>query len=157
MIDRNNFFDGCKTIEEGKKLYRELLKKHHPDKGGDVEVAQKLNNDYEAFCLLVINNAFKEDDRSEGKDSGPFASVLNRMSRLNIRIEIIGHWIYAFESYEVREELKALGLWFSRSHKAWVFSGGKKRRMRGRYTTKELRNKWGSKKVQEERELHKVG
>jgi hypothetical protein len=32
----------CKTLAELKKVYHSLLKQHHPDKGGDVKVAQQI-------------------------------------------------------------------------------------------------------------------
>jgi len=152
----DNYFYGIASIEEGKKVYRDLLKEHHPDKGGDLEITKKINIDFEEFCEWMMQNAFENDERAEGKNPGPFADILKNVIRLNMRIEIIGHWIYAFDSYGVKEELKALGFWFSRTHKAWVYSGGKKRRMRGRYSTNQLRKKWGNEVVRETEDLRKV-
>lgn len=41
-------FKGCKTIDEAKLLFRELSKKHHPDKpGGDVKIMQEINEEYQ--------------------------------------------------------------------------------------------------------------
>ena len=34
----NKYFAGVKTVEELRKRYRELLKQHHPDNGGNEEI-----------------------------------------------------------------------------------------------------------------------
>jgi DnaJ-class molecular chaperone len=30
-----NYFEQCQSVEEAKKLYRQLLKQHHPDHAGE--------------------------------------------------------------------------------------------------------------------------
>lgn len=37
------YFKNVKSFEELKKQYKELLKKHHPDNGGDVEAMKEIN------------------------------------------------------------------------------------------------------------------
>jgi curved DNA-binding protein CbpA len=44
-----DYFIGCKTEEEAKKLYRTLSKKFHPDAGGDAKKMAELNEQYEKF------------------------------------------------------------------------------------------------------------
>lgn len=39
--------DRCNTIEELKKVYKKLILKHHPDKGGDAETFNKIQQEYE--------------------------------------------------------------------------------------------------------------
>ena len=152
---KTNFFANCKNANEGKAKYRDLLKENHPDKGGATETAQKINTDYEDFCKWIMDHAFENDERSAGKSSGIFADVLKEVSRFNIDIEIIGHWIYCFNSYSVKDQLKSLdfgGLkfWYSGTHKAWVFSGNKKISRRAYYKkTNDLRRAWGSEVVNE--------
>jgi curved DNA-binding protein CbpA len=43
------FFTSCKTIDEAKKLYRELCKQHHPDVGGDAAIMSQINEEYSKF------------------------------------------------------------------------------------------------------------
>ena len=38
------FFNDCKTLEEAKKLYKKLAFENHPDRGGDNEKMQQINN-----------------------------------------------------------------------------------------------------------------
>jgi len=44
-----NYFVDCKTQEEAKKLYKKLVKKHHPDKGGDEKVFLEVKKQFEEF------------------------------------------------------------------------------------------------------------
>jgi len=44
-----NWFAGCKTAEEGKKLYRKLAKEFHPDACGEAETMKSINTAFEAF------------------------------------------------------------------------------------------------------------
>ena len=66
---------------------------------------------------------------------------------LECEIEIIGYWIYCFNAYEVREQLKALNFWFSSKHKAWIYSGASKSRYCSKATLNEIRASKGNYKV----------
>ena len=61
-----------------------------------------------------------------------------------VSVELIGTWVYVFNSKPWRDQLRDMGLWYSVRHKAWVFSGrGVKRApFRARYKTSELRVRW---------------
>lgn len=41
-----NYFTGCKDKESRKKRFKQLAKKHHPDKGGDPEIFKEINRQY---------------------------------------------------------------------------------------------------------------
>ena len=43
----NNYFSHCKTLDELKAEYRRLVKKFHPDMGGDTATMQQINNEYD--------------------------------------------------------------------------------------------------------------
>jgi hypothetical protein len=150
-----NFFKGCKTIEGAKKLYRELLKKNHPDLAGKageaatVEIILEFNHFIDTFVSRSFDSYYADkDEKPEAETVTPFQDVLKKIIDFDCEIEIIGYWIYCFKSYEIREELKTLGFWFSSKHKAWVFSGGNKTRFYSKKTLDEIREEKGSRKVQ---------
>lgn len=44
-----HYFAGCKNMKEAKARYRELMKKYHPDAGGNEEISKKINAEYDAI------------------------------------------------------------------------------------------------------------
>lgn len=57
------YFAGVKTVEELRKMYRVLLKKSHPDNGGNVKEMQEINSQYDdLFAILSEEN--KSDNQS---------------------------------------------------------------------------------------------
>lgn len=59
------------TQEEIKKKFRELSKKHHPDKGGDEEMFKKIN---EAYSTLSVSDKRAEYDNPVKTFSGGFTA-----------------------------------------------------------------------------------
>lgn len=47
-----NYFKGVWTEEGLKSQYRKLVKKHHPDKGGSVEIMKLINYEYARLCKV---------------------------------------------------------------------------------------------------------
>lgn len=52
----NKYFKNVNTLEELRKQYKELLKKYHPDNGGDVSVMQKVNAEYDKLFKILKNH-----------------------------------------------------------------------------------------------------
>jgi hypothetical protein len=149
-----NYFKACKSIEEAKKTYRKLLLKNHPDHAGaegeaaTVEIIRQFNAFIDFFVSDSFDSYYADKDNKPGAETvTPFQDILKKIIDFDCEIEIIGYWIYCFKSYEIREELKAIGFWFSSKHKAWVFSGGKKTRFYSKKTLYEIRAEKGSQKV----------
>ena len=42
------YFEGCASLKDAESRYRQLMMRHHPDKGGNVETAKIINEQYEA-------------------------------------------------------------------------------------------------------------
>jgi hypothetical protein len=152
-----NYFKFCKTVEEAKKLYRELLMKYHPDHAGhEGEAATKeIIIQFNSFLNNFMSNSFKsyyEDKEWKPKEEAvtPFQDILQKIINIDCEIEIIGYWIYCFNSKEVREQLKEYGFWFSGKHKAWIYSGKSKKNITSRETLDEIRSAKGSQKIKNE-------
>lgn len=57
-----DYFINCETCAEADKLYKDLAKKHHPDKGGDTETMQQINADYQAVIERLSSIAIQKSD-----------------------------------------------------------------------------------------------
>ena len=156
------YFQHCQSVEEAKKIYRELLKKHHPDHAGQEgeavtkEIINQFNAFLKSFMSKSFNSYYEDKDWKPDPDSvTPFQDILEKIINLECEIEIIGYWIYCFNSYEVREQLRELGFWFTNKHKAWVYSGRAKRNISSRETLDEIRANKGSQKIEKEQKEKK--
>jgi hypothetical protein len=152
-----NYFEHCQSVEEAKKCYRELLMQYHPDHAGEEggalskEIIGQFNTFLNSFMSRSFNSYYEDKEWKPKADAVyPFQEMLKKVIGLDCEIEIIGYWIYCFNSKEVREELKALGFWFSGKHKAWIYSGRPKRLRARKETLDEIRAKKGSQKVEKE-------
>ena len=149
-----NYFKDCRTIEEAKKAYRELLLKHHPDhagKEGEAETVEIIRQ-FSLFIDRIVAGSFEDyyadrEDKPNADAVTPFQEILKKIIDLDCDIEIIGYWIYCFNSKEVKDILKELGFWYSGKHQAWVFSGRPKKRAASKETLDEIRARKGSQKV----------
>jgi hypothetical protein len=153
------YFGHCQSVEEAKKLYRQLLKQHHPDHAGEEgeaitkDIIQQFNTFLNGFMSHSFNSYYEDKEWKPGPDAvTPFQEILRQIINLDCQIEIIGYWIYCFNSKEVKERLKELGFWFSGKHKAWVYSGKPKKGRAGKETLDEIRAKKGSQKIEKEEE-----
>lgn len=141
----NNYFAGIRTVEELRKWYKELLKKHHPDNGGDEEIMKEINRQYDALFAQMSSENKSDGQSYTQEENEEFKMILNAISGFNMTVEIIGSWIWAFDSYPYKDKLKALNFkWCSRK-KAWTWHSEPYRR----YHSKEMsldsiRRKYGS-------------
>ena len=51
----NKYFENVRTLEELRKQYKELLKLHHPDNGGSLEIMQEINAEYDRLFNILKN------------------------------------------------------------------------------------------------------
>jgi hypothetical protein len=154
-----NYFEHCQSVEEAKKRYRELLMQYHPDHAGPEgeaatkEIIGQFNSFLNGFMSHSFNSYYEDKEWKPGPDAvTPFQDILKKVIDFDCEIEIIGYWIYCFKSYEVHEQLKDLGFWFSSKHKAWVFSGRAKRLRAGKESLDEIRARKGSQKIEKEKQ-----
>jgi curved DNA-binding protein CbpA len=148
----NKWFKNVSSVEKLRKQYRELLKKFHPDnEGGSVEATQEINAEYDRlFADLSKEN--KADDKSSAYDdeaeNEAFKSIINDIIHINADIEIIGSWVWVHGGYEYRELLKSIGFKFAPKKKCWCWHfGDYRRRSKREISLEEIRQKYGSQKV----------
>ncbi len=146
------WFADVTTIEELRKRYRELLKKYHPDNpNGSVEAAQEINREYDfVFARLsrFSNDGGECTGEEEKAENEAFKAVLNEIVGFNMQIEIIGSWIWCFDSYAYKERLKELGFKWAAKKKAWTWHFGEYKRYSKKETSlDDIRAKYGSRTV----------
>ena len=144
------YFIGVETIEELKKKYKELAKKHHPDLGGAKEEFQKLNNEYDKLLETLKSN--KKTNKANTKDNDNFKDIINELIKYNeLTIEIIGSWLWiSGNTYPLRDMIKNLGLLWSKGRKKWYYTTDIIDHKNTHYKKKtydELKNSYGYTKI----------
>lgn len=140
------WFKDVTTIEELRKRYRELLKMYnHPDnEKGSVEITQEINAEYD-LVFSILSREKQEDSQEENEQ---FKAIMNAIIGFNITIEVIGSWIWCFDCYAYKEQLKALGFVWCKNKKAWTWHSGKYRRYHKKeIPLNDIRVKYGSQTV----------
>lgn len=118
------WFKNVATIEQARKMYRELLKQHHPDNGGNVADMQEINSEYDALFAILSKEKQSDGQFYTNEENEHFKAILNEIIGFNMTIEVIGSWVWCFNSYPYKDQLKALGFtWYSKK-KAWVWHDG---------------------------------
>lgn len=152
-----NYFKDCRTLEDAKKIYHKLAFELHPDQGGTNDSFKELQKQYEAFLSGVWNSAFNAYAKERGftpkANVSAFESVLKEAVHLandKYLVQIIGYWIYVFNGYEIKSDLMKLGFWYSKKHRAWIYSGMKKINHATRMPLYEIKQVYGCATVEEE-------
>ena len=116
------YFEGVETLEELKKVYKELAKKLHPDLGGNKEKFQEMNNEYDMLFKDLKNK--KANKKANNKDDDKFKDIINELIKYNeLTIEIIGSWLWiSGNTYPLRDTIKNLGLLWSKGRKKWYYT-----------------------------------
>lgn len=104
------YFKDTNTLEQLRKQYRDLLKVHHPDNGGNVSEMQEINAEYDRlFKALKDRHGNEPTDNGESNAKTDYNSmkydftedaklreVLQQVITFDgINIEIVGCWIWA--------------------------------------------------------------
>ena len=122
------YFKNINTLEELRKQYRDLLKIHHPDNGGNVSDMQEINAEYDKlFKALKDKHESKSADGKESaysknmydwKNDKALRDVLEKIIHFNgIEINLVGAWIWLDgNTYQYKEELKGIGFKIGRAH-----------------------------------------
>ena len=145
------WFKHIKTIEELRKEYKKLLKQYHPDNAnGSIEITQEINAEYDVvFANLSKNNNADNHSYTQEEDE-EFRAVLNAIINFNITIEIIGNWIWCFNCYPYKDQLKELGFKYAPKKKAWTWHSGEYKRHGKEVSLNHIRQKYGSETIRKQ-------
>lgn len=121
-------------LSEIKRQYHGLAIKYHPDRGGDEETMKEINAEYDYLLKGYI-------------DETDFKGIVNNLMKFNdLEVTLIGTWVWVKgNTFNIKEELKALGFLWSKSNKQWYKApqNTKKRKVRKTSTEDEKKAKYG--------------
>lgn len=154
MLGVGSIFD-IKIIEDLdslKKQYLKLAKKYHPDAGGTTIQFQELQNEYERLFKKLLNGSglSEEAKENEVEIDKEIRNIIDALVNLeNLNVELIGKWLWiSGETYPVKDVLKSAGLLFIKKAGVpyWVYKGSESAG-RGKMSMEEIKNKYGSSKI----------
>ena len=159
----NKYFDNISTLEELRMQYKELLKLHHPDNGGILEIMQEINAEYDRMFKILKNqheNNFYSNRASTNTEYNnmkyDFAEdeklreMLNKIIHFDgIDIELVGAWIWVSgNTYACKKQLKELGFKWASQNKMWYWhSEVFQKKSRKTLSMDDIRNYYGSTRV----------
>ena len=160
------YFENISTLEQLRKQYKDLLKKHHPDNGGNVADMQEINAEYDKLFKILkdrheskaTGNAdsqgTKQSDYSQNmydwENDKALREVLEKIINFNgIDIEIAGQWIWiSGNTYAYKKELKEIGFKWASQKKQWYWhSEIFRKRSHKTLSMNDIRKYYGSTKV----------
>lgn len=156
------YFKNIGTLDQLRKQYKELLKKYHPDNGGDLGAMQEINAEYDKlFKVLKDKHENKTADTETNynnmqydfEEDAKLREVLEKIIRFSdITIEICGSWIWVSgNTYQYRTELKEIGFKWANKKKQWYWhSEAFRKKGRKALSMEEIRNYYGSTEVKAE-------
>lgn len=124
------WFRDCKTAEAGKQLYRELVRKFHPDNGGSGEEIKEINTEFKSWWerykdihTAKDGSTYKSKEATE-ESAEDFIEIINNLSTLSgIEVEICGTWIWiSGNTFPVRTQLTSFGCRWSKGKKKWYWT-----------------------------------
>ena len=153
----DTYFKDINTLEELRKQYKELLKKYHPDNGGDVAIMQEVNAEYDKLFKVLKDK--HDNDTTDGEKSDYDANmydwendkalreVLEKIINFNgIEILICGQWIWVDgNTYSYKKELKEIGFKWASQKKKWYFHTDTfRKKSRKTLSMEDIQNYYGS-------------
>lgn len=152
----NTYFTNINTLEELRKQYKELLKKYHPDNGGDVATMQEVNAEYDVLFQMLKNK--HENDTTKEQTSynqnmydwendRALREVLAKIIHFSgIEILICGQWIWLDgNTFSYKKELKEMGFKWASQKKKWYFHTDTfRKKSRKTLSMEDIQNYYGS-------------
>lgn len=162
------YFNNVNALEDLRRQYKELLKKYHPDNPqGSTEACQEINAEYDRlFKVLKDKHESKSDKTADStntkqseysknmydwENDKALREVLQKIINFDgIEIEIVDAWLWVSgNTYIFKDELKEIGFKWASQKKQWYFhTDAYRKRSRKSLSMDDIRNYYGSTKVQ---------
>jgi len=151
-MNKFKFFSSCKTLQELKNQFRELVKMYHPDnkETGNLETMKALNLEYEKAFEYIKNNPINETEKKSSyyaDINDGFRETLEKIIFIpSIKIEICGSWLWITgETKPIKDILKNAGLLWAGKKQAWYFKPKEyKAKKHKAWDMDKIRNTFGS-------------
>ena len=150
------FFNDVKSLSELKKLYKELARKNHPDFGGNVEVMQAINSEYDSMIDWFAKHGNKtEKEKASAEVPEKFRKIIEQLLKMPyIQVEIIGGWIWLSGNTALYlRKLQGMGFKYSTKQKRYYLSDGISGGRASRYSMQRIREIYGSQVLENEEQL----
>jgi len=163
----NKFFTPTpETLEELKAQYKQLAKKHHPDRGGDTATMQAVNAEYDVlFPRLKDVHKTKDGEtytarQATTETADQFKDLITQLMRMDdIVIEVIGCFVWVTgDTKPHKEQLNHIlkFKWHSKK-KAWYLAPEDyRKRSRREYGLDEIRTMYGTSGQVNSRGMRKI-
>ena len=126
------WFKTCRTAEEGKTLYRKLVKQYHPDNGGNISIIQEINSEFKVWWdrhkdmhySSDTGKVYEETEKRTKETAEDFITIIENLRTLTgIEVEQCGSWLWiSGNTYPVRKELTTFGCRWSKSKSKWYWA-----------------------------------
>jgi len=122
------YFSDCKTLQDVKTRYRDLVFQFHPDRqNGDLETMKKINLEYEqAFAYIKEHPQTEQEKKSNyyaDVNDGYREQILKVIHIPGINIEICGCWIWITgDTKPVKDIIKKAGYIWRKNKVAWSWN-----------------------------------
>ncbi len=160
-----DWFKDCSTVEQIKKLFRELAMLHHPDHGGDTATMQAINAAYQVALKRADG---QKSTGSDGKEHTYYYNAETERAvmdalyqilriKMDAHVYLIGTWIWIEgQTKPVKEQLKAAGCRWHSERVAWYWRVEPLKTWRSKGDLSELAAKYGVREFATRREGEEI-
>ncbi len=142
------FLNAATCKSELKKLYKQLAKELHPDMGGSHAEMVQLNNEFEYLFTRLPETKQEQASQETAQD---FMDVVQGIAAIpGIYVELCGTWLWVTgETRAAKDQLKAIGFRWASKKQAWFWHAGPyRKRGKRQLSLPEIRNIYGSERIE---------